>query len=272
MTTAEGIADALAHLTGARHIVLHASMRRVGPVDGGADALAAALAARFDLVMMPCFAFGSNAKPPDGDRPARNGTDYTYYDGWSRPPQPFTVETAQVDAKMGVLARRFAARPDVRRSPHPWCSWGAHGDEAEALVRAHDWAIPNEPLERLARLAGGGAHVVLLGTGLTSCTALHVAEARAGRRPFIRWATDEAGRVRRMRVGGCAAGFRALAPRMGELLRAGRAGEADVLVAPLAALVDRAAALMRAEPELTRCSRTCVRCDDAIAGGPDDDA
>ena len=246
-------------------VVIHSSLRSFGSVEGGADALLAEILQSFDTVMMPAFSFESNAPPPAGDRLANNGTDYRYYENWSRPLVPFIVEQANVDAKMGVLSRRFAALREVRRSDHPWHSWAAAGSQALELTERHDWAIPNLPLERLAARP---SYVLLLGVGLASCTALHIAEDRAGRRPFVRWAVHRDGQIRRMSVAGCAKGFGALTPYCERLLARDQIGPCPVTIARLPELVAHVAAVLRSRPELTRCSDECLRCADAIAGGP----
>lgn len=268
MTRIEDVRRALERmgLVGKR-VAIHSSLRSFGGLEGGAEELLALIRRNFDTVMMPAFSFESNAPPPAGDRPSRNGTDYTFYDGWNRPPVPFIVQDAPVDRKMGALSRLFSAQPGVERSDHPWHSWACVGSGSAEIVADHAWSTTNLPLERLA---AHGGWVLLLGVGLSSCTALHIAEERAGRRPFIRWASRRDGGVARMRVAGCAKGFDALTPRCEPLLVRDQAGASLFVAAPLAQLIERAAAIMTTDPELTRCSPKCLRCADAIAGGPTD--
>ena len=117
-------------------------------------------------------------------------------------------------------------------------------------------------------LAAAGGFVLLLGVNLSSCTAVHVAEERAGRRPFIRWAMDASGVIREVATSGCAKGFDKLAPFCRHLFRAERIGECLAQAAPLRELVECLALVIRAQPELTRCSSDCLRCRDAILCGP----
>src|SRR5205814_8753225 len=102
-------------------------------------------------------------------------------------------------------------------------------------VREHPWESTNLPLERLA---ADGGWVALLGVTLASCTAIHIAEERAGRRPFMRWALDKDGRMRVVRVCGCAKGFDQLLPSCQTLFRVTLIGFAWIMAAPLAELVD----------------------------------
>lgn len=250
-----------------RPVAVHASLRAFGLVDGGADTVVDALIAACPVVMAPAFCFEPNWAPPADDRPLRNGCDYAYYDGWNRPRVPWVIETASIDLKMGAVPRALAARPGTSRSDHPWHSWLAHGDGADALVSPHPWDTTNLPLERLEARE---ALVLFLGVGLASCTAVHVAEERAGRRPFVRWMVDRDDRVRRIRVAGCSKGFDRLEPYCADLMTRARAGEATIAAAPLAALIDRCASAMRENPRLTVCSETCLRCRDALLGGPEE--
>jgi aminoglycoside 3-N-acetyltransferase len=251
-------------LAGSR-AVIHSSLRSFGEIEGGADAVVGAIAGTFDTALLPAFTFDSNAPPPHADRPADNGCDYGFYDNWSKPPVPFRVEDAAIDRTMGVIPRTFAALDHVVRSAHPWHSWIARGPAATNLLEPHQWCTTNVPLDRLAEMGG---QVVLIGVGLTSCTAVHTAEERAGRRPFIRWAYDREGVVRRARVAGCSKGFAALEPYVEDLFRETPVGQARIRVAPLTAMLDRLAAVIREQPMLTVHSDACLRCRDAARGGP----
>lgn len=251
-------------LAGSR-AVIHSSLRSFGHMAGGADAVVTAIVDTFETVMLPAFTFESNAPPPAEDRPADNGCDYGFYDNWDKPPVPFRVEDAAIDRTMGVIPRVFAAREGVVRSAHPWHSWIARGPAAAHLLDPHPWCTTNVPLERLAAMAG---YVVLIGVGLTACTAVHTAEEQAGRRPFVRWAYDRDGVVRRTRVAGCSKGFDAL-ERFGDgLFSEAMVGEARIRVAPLKAMLDRFADAIREHPMLTVHSDACLRCRDAARGGP----
>ncbi|MGC3996949.1 MAG: AAC(3) family N-acetyltransferase [Anaeromyxobacter sp.] len=252
-------------LAGAR-VAVHTSLRSFGALEGGADAVVGALRAVCATVLAPAFCWDSNAPPPPGDRPARNGCDYAFYDGWTRPPLPFRAEAAGIQRSMGAVPRRLLELPGVCRSDHAWHSWAALGEGAGALTADHGWETTNLPLERLAR---AGGQVLLLGVGLGSCTAIHCAEERAGQRPFIRWATGRDGVVRRVRAAGCAKGFDALLPGCADLFREAHIGPCRALAAPLEPLIARAASLLRADPGAGRCPTACLRCRDAALGGPD---
>jgi aminoglycoside 3-N-acetyltransferase len=153
----------------------------------------------------------------------------------------------------------------VLRSYHPWHSWLGRGEHAAAWLADHPWQTTNRPLESLAN---AGGFVLLLGVNLASCTAVHLAEERAGRRPFIRWAMDGTNAIREVRTSGCAKGFDNLAPYCRHLFRMEPIGDCLAQTAPITGLVDCLVPVIRAKPELTRCSSDCLRCRDAILNGP----
>jgi len=246
-------------------VVIHSSLSSFGTVSGGADEVIAAVQKSFKTVLMPAFCWDSNTAPPENDRPCQNGCDYSFYDNWQKPPRPFIIGSAGIEKSMGIIAGRFILKPGVYRSDHAWHSWAAWGDRAKQMTDGHNWDTTNLPLERLSELGG---NVVLIGVGLKSCTAIHIAEERAGRRPFIRWTVDRQGVVRRVRASGCAKGFNNLMPRCRDLFKTANIGQSQVLAASLPALIERATDIIRENPEITRCSPDCLRCRDAILGGP----
>ncbi len=81
---------------------------------------------------------------------------------------------------MGRVAELFRTQRGVLRSAHPHRSFAAEGLEAEGIVAEHELDDPFGERSPLARLHAIRAKVVLLGVGYESCTALHLAEARAG--------------------------------------------------------------------------------------------
>jgi aminoglycoside 3-N-acetyltransferase len=246
-------------------VAVHSSLRSFGRVQGGAETVIAALLECFETVMMPGFQYAASVPPPMNPPPRQNGCDYQVHFDLVNPPKPFRVDEVPIRPSIGVIARVFAQRPDVRRSHHPHHSWTAWGKHADELTRDHPWTTTNAPLERLEKLGGS---VLLMGVTLASCTAIHTAEERAGRPPFIRWAMDEQRAIREVRTAGCGKGFGNLAPLCRGVFHETQIGSAEVMTAPLKALIDHVVPILRARPEITVCSDTCLRCQDALRGGP----
>ena len=145
-------------------------------------------------------------------------------------------------------------------------SFTSVGPLAKTLVEAQTNQDVYAPLERLYLLDG---FVLLMGVGLDSATAIHYAEQKAGRAPFVRWAKDEKGNTVPVRAGGCSDGFEKLSPILrqyerqitvqGSLWRCYRVRD----------LVDTCVAAFLQDPQITHCDDPdCSRCNDAAKGGP----
>jgi aminoglycoside 3-N-acetyltransferase len=255
-----------AGLRGARAIV-HSSLRSFGYVEGGAATVAAALARSLSTVVVPTMSWGeggAEVPAPEHDRPARNGMDAEQAD-LPRAAVPFDPAMSVIVRTMGAIAHAVRALPGAVRSGHPLTSWVAVGKGSRALA---DGQTLDDPYYPIRVLAEQGGHVVLLGVTLTSCTAIHLAEQMAGRQPFVRWARTADGATARVRVGGCSDGFDNLLSPLGGVLHEGRVGACKIIFAKLAELLPRAAEIIARSPEITVCARGCVRCLDALAGGP----
>jgi aminoglycoside 3-N-acetyltransferase len=172
----------------------------------------------------------------------------------------------EVDKDMGALAAAVLARPERIRGQQPLCSFTAVGPLAHHLIPPQSPVRVFAPLEMVAH-AGGS--IVLMGVGLEAMTLLHLAEQRAGRHSFWRWANDAEGQPMAVAVGGCSDGFNALAPVLASLKRETVVGMSRWQVFPARETLDVAAREIREHPAITHCGRqTCERCNDAVLGGP----
>jgi aminoglycoside N3'-acetyltransferase len=133
-------------------LMVHASLRRLGPVEGGAegviDALLEALAPGGTLV----FPLGS-----EGD-------------------EPFDPITSRAERDIGTLAEIFRSRPETRVNDHPAARFGAIGPQADAILEPiplHDYYAPASPLDRFTRMGG---RVLRLSADPDTVTATHLAE------------------------------------------------------------------------------------------------
>ncbi len=251
-----------------RRVVAHSSLTSFGHVEGGAAAVASAFAATFRTLLVPAFNWGEGSAmvaPPPEESIERNGIDPGFFESLPERAVAFDPARSGMVAAMGAVPRAVFELAGAVRSAHPLASWVAVGENARELTEQHDFAAPLAPLERLTDLDG---HVLLAGVDLHSCTALHLAEQRVGRKPFVRWVQDALGHTARVRVSGCSDGFDKLWPELASLFVSERVGGARLAAAALGDLVARAAALLQREPELTTCKPECARCRDAVLGGP----
>lgn len=133
-------------------LMVHASLRKLGPVQGRADGVLKAL---------------TSAQGEAGTLLMPLGADDT---------PGFDALTAPVEADMGVLAEVFRTWPGTRVSDHPAGRFGAYGQAADKLLNPvpfHDYLGPGSVLERFTQLDG---HVLRLGADENTITLTHYAE------------------------------------------------------------------------------------------------
>nr|WP_225877463.1 AAC(3) family N-acetyltransferase [Streptomyces resistomycificus] len=179
-------------------VVVHASLRALGPVTGGADTVVDALRD----VLGPAGTLVAYAQTPDNSDPAR----WHLTRGYAVPEEHWAGLRARLPAfdpsrtpsfGVGVLPETVRTRPGALRSAHPQSSFVALGSRARHVTEEHapDCHLgEHSPLARLERL---GARVLLLGVGYDVCTAFHLAEYRVPGRPRLSYAcvvADEQGR------------------------------------------------------------------------------
>jgi aminoglycoside N3'-acetyltransferase len=250
-------------------VCVHSSLRSFGHVAGGADTVIDAFLDEGCTVVVPTFSavvFGIAA--PEGMRPARNGLDYDAAVETPAGDRIFSPSSNELSPSMGAIPAAVLARPERVRGNNPLCSF-------TALGRGADIVREQRPLDAFAplRLLGArGGFVLLIGVGLERMTLIHLAEEKAGRTLFRRWANGPDGRPLEVEVGSCSDGFRKLEPVLAPLARKTHVGESPWRSFPARATLEAAAAAIREHPQITHCgSADCFRCADAVAGGPDVD-
>jgi len=145
-------------LTAGDSLIVHSSMRHLGPVEGGAgtviDAILEVIGPTGNLVL-PTFNYVRPVPSP-------------YYDPMETP------------GRTGILPEVGRKRPDALRSLHPTHSVAVIGPDAGRLTAGHlaqrTFGV-GSPVDLLAQ---GGGKVLLLGVGQTSNSTIHVAEEHAG--------------------------------------------------------------------------------------------
>ena len=153
MRTKAQLEDALHELgvPAGKPLMVHAGLRKLGPVEGGADAVLDALEAVVGPAGTLLMALGAD------------------------PDEPFDARDTEVDVEdMGILAEVFRQRATV--NDHAAARFGARGPEAPALLEPiplHDYHGPGSVLDRL--VARGGS-VLRLGADDDTITLTHLAE------------------------------------------------------------------------------------------------
>ncbi|HVU77597.1 MAG TPA: AAC(3) family N-acetyltransferase [Gaiellaceae bacterium] len=240
-------------------VLVHSSLRAVGPVEGGAEAVVDSLLAVLGpdgLLIVPTFTYNT----------AR-------FDPLTEPGQA------------GVLGEVVRRRPDAVRSAHPTHSVAAIGAGAHELCAGHEELAAADPGSPFDRLVERGGKVLLLGVGHVANTTVHLGEFRAGVRyvelqPSLAWPRVHEvtvdGRARSFEYGrfaGCSRAFGVVERGLRErsLIRDGRVGDAQAQLVPAAAVVEETIALLRRDEHALLCTDPSPehRCARARAGVPD---
>lgn len=269
MVTLDDIRKAVydAGITG-KAVCVHSSLKSFGHVEGGPRTVIDGLLAEGCTVMAPTFVSTFWAKPrPDSRRIERNAYNYdAIFNSW-KCDKIYTPESNDVDEVfIGAIPAALLKINGRQRGNHPLDSFAAVGPLAETLISCQTPVNIYAPFKALVENDGC---IVLMGVDLNRMTFIHYAEQMSGRNLFVRWGNTSAGMSIESYVGGCSEGFRNLEPALRPIRRDVQVGKSRWLIFPakeaLSALVDA----IHADPQITHCpDPDCIRCRDAIAGGP----
>jgi aminoglycoside 3-N-acetyltransferase len=234
-------------------VIVHASLKAFGQVEGGAETVVAALLETFEIILAPVFTYKTMITPRVG--PADNGLIYGS-DGNRNRMAEFFDSSMPADKLMGIIPETLRRHPGARRSNHPILSFT--GVNAERFLTAQTLTEPLAPLMALAEADGW---VVLLGVDHTTNTSIHCAERLAGRRTFVRWALTPQGVVECPNFPGCSAGFQAIARDLEKDTRQATIGETTVQAVQLKTLFPAVIRRIEEDPLALLCQQEdCGRC------------
>ncbi|MCX7625397.1 MAG: AAC(3) family N-acetyltransferase [Candidatus Sumerlaeaceae bacterium] len=237
-------------------VILHSSLKSLGAVEGGAEAVVQAL---LDVIgetghlLVPTFTYCLPI--------------------WNIP--PFDVRNSK--SRVGAITEAVRLHEGAVRSFHPTHSVAVIGPGRDSLVKNHLHATPlgvDCPFDRMRRL---GAKILMLGTTQDTNSSLHLCEVLA-KLPYVNvafsdgqdfelaWFINEQGEIEYTpiyEVPGCSRGFRVVE---GPLRRAGVLVDVHVGLAPsqlldlenlIAAMLD----LLRLDPVMLLCTNeSCAIC------------
>ena len=152
-------------------VMVHASLRKIGPVEGDAAGVIAAV---------------DGALGPEGTWLMVLGADDDWHWANDLPEEdraellaeaePFDALVTPAEEDVGVLAEIFRTTSGTLVSDHPEGRFGARGQRAAEFVRDVPWDDYYGPGSPLARLVEAGGSVLRLGADTNSVTLLHYAE------------------------------------------------------------------------------------------------
>ncbi len=238
-------------------LIVHSSLKSIGPVAGGpATVIAALLTAigQTGTILMPTFA------DPQADGLFR---------------------VAETTSRTGAITEAFRTTASVLRSHHPTHAVSAWGNRAAEFIAGHEsigGLVAGSPFHNAAL---AGASVLMIGCDFRSFSLVHVAESIV-RVPYL-------GRVwypgydqpltvvtpdgRELRINPidpptCSANFRVVESALaaGGRLRRARIGQAESLLFTAGDALDAAVTLLRADPAALLCDHPrCAVCPTARA-------
>jgi aminoglycoside 3-N-acetyltransferase len=162
-----------------QQVLLHASLRSLGWVDGGAAAVVGALRD----VLGPVGTLVVPAMTPGNSDTSRLYQERTQGMTWwqrrrYRCGMPPFDPASTPGAGTGHIAEHVRTGDGAVRSAHPQSSFAAIGAQSKHFMRGHAPDCHFGERSPLARLYEAGGQILLLGVGYESCTAFHLAEYR----------------------------------------------------------------------------------------------
>jgi aminoglycoside 3-N-acetyltransferase len=158
-------------------VLVHASLRSLGWVVGGAQAMILALTQTLGetgTLVMPAYST-DNSEPRDWNAPLVPEAWWQTVRDHTPGFDPRQTQTRE----MGQIAETFRSWPGVRRSSHPATSFCAWGRLADVITQRHSLENGFGEDSPLARLYDAEGQVLLLGVGHDRNSSLHLAEHRS---------------------------------------------------------------------------------------------
>lgn len=234
-------------------VILHASLSSFGEIRGGADTLLGATLASFNSIMSPTFTYKSMIIPETG--PDNNAIEYGSGRDLNKMAEFYTQDTP-ADNLMGILSEKIRLHPQAQRSTHPILSFsGIH------LSEAIDLQYLDEPLAPIQWLIDHQGYVLLMGVDHTVNTSIHLAEQKAGRKSFIRWALTPGAIYECPGFPGCSDGFNQATTYLSDITQVTEIGDATIKAIPLKDMVEILVPIIKTDPFALLCEKeTCPRC------------
>jgi len=249
-----GLRDHLGAQPGLNFIV-HANMTALGPISGEAETVVDALLALGGTALMPAFTYQTQIIPQVG--PDNNAIVYGSGDSINAKAEVFRPDLpAHPDC--GAVAEALRKRPGTLRSVHPILSFVAHGPKARDALASQ---TRQNPLGPIAWLEAHNGAALLLGVDQRENFALHLAEQRAGRKTFTRWALTLDDIEELENIPGCMEGFNAIWPELANITRAAQIGMGRCELIPLAPMLSYAEQRIRGFRQFMLCEKpSCLSC------------
>ena len=231
-----GLADL--GLDGTQHLIVHASLKSFGSLDGGARAVVDSLQRRAATLVAPAFTYSTLLSRPTTSSSIRFHRDM------------------RVSRDIGRVSQEMVERADAVRSQHPTLSFIALGEQAAAIMAAQTLDNPYRPIGALYDLGG---YALMIGVDFGSNTSLHYGEYLAGIPQLTRYVMTPQG-VLPTTFPNCSADFENLVPQLGGRFRSVQVGSSELRLYRIRDLVDSTVEFLQANPEGLLCTYRNCRC------------
>ncbi|MFD2608438.1 AAC(3) family N-acetyltransferase [Deinococcus taklimakanensis] len=225
-------------LDGSQQLIVHASLKSFGHLEGGARTVVDALGARAATVVAPAFTYATLLNRPTSTVHAR------FHRG------------SRVSRDIGKVAQELVERPEARRSFHPTLSFIALGQEAQRVTAAQSLNSPYQPVGALYDLDG---YALLMGVDFGSNTTIHYGEHLAGVPLLTRYVPLD-DQVLPTAFPNCSSDFDNLAPELRLKMRSVQVGQATLRLYRVRDLVDTTVSFLQRDPEGLLCTHRTCRC------------
>lgn len=225
-------------LDGTQHLMVHASLRSFGRLEGGEETLLNALEQSAATLLAPAFTYGPLLEP------------------WQRRAYVSFSPEMPPSRELGRLPRLMLQRPQAKATGHPVLRFVALGVRAPELLASQTRADPYAPVGELLRLQG---HTLMIGTDWESATALHWAERAAGL-PYLEYHAQDSGGVVPINFPNCSANFAAILKSGLRPVATAQVGQCRLQLHSLPELMNAALALLEQNPSALLCRYRSCRC------------
>ncbi len=242
-------------------VIMHASLESFGTVEGGAAMVLHRLLrvlGKNGTLLMPAFTSVT--------RHSITHDDFTRPGCWCEGREdrhlPFIPEL-QPDKNIGAIAHRLCSWPAARRSCHPAYSFVAVGKHGDGLIRQHALDDPLDPFKKFLKL---NPHILTIGVGFDSITAIHLAEQVTLPSKFVKERALTVSKKGQVWVDvislGCSNGFEKLRPHIpANDFKGASIGLARAEVCSMKKLVEVAEYLLKMDSASLRCDNIgCLSC------------
>ncbi len=229
-------------LNGSQNVFALAHRPAIGPVDGGAQAVVEALLRVTKTLLMPAFTYQTQVIPQTG--PANNAIDYGSGSRKNARAE-FFLPDMPVHPDIGSIAETLRTTDGTLRSTHPILSFIAHGPDARKVLASQ---TRENPLGPVAWLEAHEGYILLMGRDQRHNYALHLAEQRAGRKPYTRWALTIDDIEQLENIPGSREGFNQIWFDLQEMTTVASVGLARTELIPLGPMLAYAEKRIREEP------------------------